>query len=72
MHLNFKSHMWLVATILKDLVMEEGAEILDGHRVGDSLGGWEGEHLGQEGVIWTHVAAQLTEQQERHWWYGRS
>lgn len=59
--------MWLVATILKDLVMEEGAEILDGHRVGDSLGGWEGEHLGQEGVIWTHVAAQLTEQQERHW-----
>lgn len=67
MHLNFKSHMWLVATILKDLVMEEGAEILDGHRVGDSLGGWEGEHLGQEGVILTHVVAQLTEQQERHW-----
>lgn len=59
--------MWLVATILKDLVMEEGAEILDGHRVGDSLGGWEGEHLGQEGVILTHVVAQLTEQQERHW-----
>lgn len=54
--------MWLVATILditslKDLVMEEGAEILDGHRVGDSLGGWEGEYLGQEGVILTHVAA---------------
>ena len=62
MHLHFKSHMWLVATILditslKDLVMEEGAEILDGHRVGDSLGGWEGEYLGQEGVILTHVAA---------------
>ena len=56
-----------MATILKDLVMEEGAEILDGHRVGDSLGGWEGEHLGQEGVILTHVVAQLTEQQERHW-----
>lgn len=45
--------------------MEKGAEILDGHRVGDSLGGWEGELLG--GVILTHVAAQLTEQQERHW-----
>ena len=72
MHLHFKSHMWLVATILditslKDLVMEEGAEILDGHRVGDSLGGWEGEYLGQEGVILTHVAAWLTEQQECHW-----
>lgn len=33
-------------TSLKDLVMEKGAEILDGHRVGDSLGGWEGELLG--------------------------
>lgn len=72
MHLHFKNHVWLVATILditslKDLVMEEGAEILDRHRVGDSLGGWEGEHLGQEGVILTHVAAWLTEQQECHW-----
>lgn len=54
-------------TSLKDLVMEKGAEILDGHRVGDSLGGWEGELLGREGVILTHVAAQLTEQQKRHW-----